>query len=272
VSVDEQHTSPDESGASTPAPTAGAGRPTAQTAQPGRAVRAVVLDVNGTLTDMSPLGERLAEVGLAASDLRAWFAQTLRDGFAVAVAGRNADFAEVAGSVLATMLAAAGDRPADDRPAGDRPADTDRGEAVQYVLDGFRTLPLHPDVEPGLRALADAGIRVAALTNGSAGVTTAMLANAGVEQLVERVLSVADAPAWKPAPPAYRYGLRELGLPASSVVLAAAHPWDVDGATRSGLRGALIARNRSVYPPYFARPEFTVSGLDALAQQLPAPR
>lgn len=217
----------------------------------------MIFDVNGTLTDMSPLGGRLADVGLSESDLPTWFAGTLRDGFALAVSGRNAGFGEVAGATLGSMLAGAG------TAAGEVDA------AVRHVLTGFEALPLHPDVEPGLRILHQAGIRTAVLTNGSAQVTTAMLSNAGVDSLVDRVLSVAQAPAWKPAPPAYRYGLHELDLPAATVVLAAAHPWDVDGATRSGLRAVLVQRGAGgTYPPYFAPPELTVGGVDEFAALL----
>ena len=218
--------------------------------------RAVLLDVNETLTDLSALGPRFSEVGLDPHAVPTWFAQTLRDGFALAALGRSAPFAEIAGAVLAAMLS---------------PADPGRADdAVAHVLAGFPGLPLHPDVEPGLRALATAGVRVGTLTNGSAGVTRALLDHHGLTDLVEVVLSVEDAGAWKPCPPAYRYGARVLGLPPSAVLLAAVHPWDVDGAIRSGLSGALLARTPTPVPPYLATPTLTATGLDDLARRLTA--
>ena len=47
-------------------------------------LRAVLFDVNGTLSDLSPLRARLAEVGASGDLLPAWFAGVLRDGFALA--------------------------------------------------------------------------------------------------------------------------------------------------------------------------------------------
>ena len=220
---------------------------------------AVLLDVNETLTDLSAMGPRFTDVGLDPAQVPTWFAQTLRDGFALGIAGRQAPFAEVAGVALTALLAAA-------RPAAAGPGPGDR--AVGHVLGGFSALPLHPDVAPGLRALADAGVRVAALTNGSASVNRAALDEAGVGDLVDPVLSVADAGVWKPGAAAYRYGLDALGLPPSAVLMVAVHPWDLDGAARCGLATALIARTPVRVPPYFAAPTLTASGLDDLARRL----
>src|SRR5690348_2250648 len=65
----------------------------------------LVFDVNETLTDMSPLAGRLADVGLPGQVLPAWFAGVLRDGVALTLAGGRATFADVAGDVLRTLLA-----------------------------------------------------------------------------------------------------------------------------------------------------------------------
>jgi 2-haloacid dehalogenase len=42
----------------------------------------LVLDVNETLSDLEPMRERFEQVGLPRHALDAWFAATLRDGFA----------------------------------------------------------------------------------------------------------------------------------------------------------------------------------------------
>jgi hypothetical protein len=41
-------------------------------------------------------------------------------------------------------------------------------ETIAGVLSGFTRLPLHPDVEPGLRRVHETGVRIVTLTNGSA--------------------------------------------------------------------------------------------------------
>lgn len=127
----------------------------------------LVFDVNETLTDMTPLAARLADIGLPGQLLPVWFAGVLRDGIALSLAGGRATFAEVAGDVLRTLLARHG-------PGGADPA-----VAVDHVLTGLPELPVHPDVPEGVRALRAAGHRLVTLTNGSADTTRAVLDRAG---------------------------------------------------------------------------------------------
>ena len=50
--------------------------------------------------------------------------------------------------------------------------------------------------------------------------------------------------------------------------MVAAHPWDVDGAHRAGLRTVSVDRTGAPYPPSFAAPDVTVRGLDELVGRL----
>ena len=63
----------------------------------------------------------------------------------------------------------------------------------EAVLDGMTALDVHADVPDNLRALAQSGVRVVTLTNGSLSQTEGLLARADVEHLVERRLLVDDA-------------------------------------------------------------------------------
>ena len=65
----------------------------------------IVLDVNETLSDMSPLESAFEDVGAPRAAAPLWFATTLRDGFALGMAGHNAPFLELAKDVLRTVLA-----------------------------------------------------------------------------------------------------------------------------------------------------------------------
>lgn len=67
-----------------------------------------VFDVNETLSDMKGLARRLEEIGAGADLLPAWFAATLRDGFALTAAGAYADFSAIAVPTLAARLAGVG--------------------------------------------------------------------------------------------------------------------------------------------------------------------
>ena len=215
----------------------------------------LLFDVNETLSDMSPMADRFTEVGAPAALAKTWFASLLRDGFALTVTGDNPGFADVGRAVLRPMLS-----------AELRPTDVD--EAVEHVLAGFGQLSLHPDVEAGVRRLHDAGVRLVTLSNGSTTVAQGLFERAGLLDCFEQLLTVEDAPRWKPAPESYAYGLEVCGVPASEAMLVAVHPWDLHGARAAGLRTAWVTRTRGTYPAHMARPEVAASGIDDLARQL----
>jgi 2-haloacid dehalogenase len=218
------------------------------------APRVVVLDVNETLSDLSPLDEAFTEVGLAAHERQAWFAGVLRDGFGLGLAGASAPFAEVAAGLLRARLLEQG--------VG---ADDAEG-AVEHVMGRFGTLTVHRDVGPGIRALRAAGLRVVTLSNGSAGVAEGLLDRAGLRDHVDLVLSVEDAPAWKPAAAAYAHALEECGVEAHEAMLVAVHPWDIDGAARAGLRTGWIDRSgHDAYPAHMRAPDLRAPSLAELA-------
>jgi 2-haloacid dehalogenase len=216
---------------------------------------AVVFDVNETLSDMAPMAERFAEVGAPELAARLWFAMVLRDGFAVAAAGGNERFARLAEGALRVVLAGT---------SLNRPAD----EAAAHVLSGFARLGVHPDVPEGVRILRRQGLRLVTLTNGSADVADGLLTRAGLRGEFERLLSVEDAAAWKPAPAAYAHAARACSVSMEQTLLIAVHPWDIHGAHQAGMRTGWIARQQTPYPDYFAAPDLQAQGLAALAEQV----
>jgi 2-haloacid dehalogenase len=220
------------------------------------ATSVIVFDVNETLSDLQPLTQRFADIGLPPQLAQTWFAQVLRDGFALAAAGGSATFSTIADNVLRNLFP---------QHAPDREPDA----AVQHVLDGFSSLQVHPDVPAGVRALADGGLRLVTLSNGSTRVAETLLTSAGVRQQFESLLSVDAAGRWKPAPESYAYAARECGVPPAELMLVAVHPWDLDGAARAGLQTAWIDRSGAgLYPSYLSKPDLTVSGVEDLARRV----
>ena len=217
----------------------------------------IVFDVNETLSDMSPLGVRFREVGAPAELAALWFAALLRDGFALAASGDNGSFADIGAGALRGLL-----------PGTElnRPLDA----AVHHVMDGLAGLGMHPDVPGGIRALSAAGFRLATLSNGSASLAGKLLTEAGIHAEFELLLSVEDAPAWKPARSAYEYAAAAAGVSCAQMLLVAVHPWDIHGAARAGLRTAWLNRSGSSYPGHFVAPDVTVSALTELPGALAA--
>lgn len=216
-----------------------------------RQTSVIVFDVNETLSDMSPLADSFTETGAPASLAKLWFAILLRDGFALTAAGDNREFAEIGAEALRGLLA-----------GSDLNMGTDA--AVDHVMQGMAGLGLHPDVPDGVAALKAAGYRLVTLTNGSASVAEKLFTAAGIRDSLERLLSVEDAPAWKPARAAYDHAAAACGTDPEHLLLVAVHPWDIHGAARAGLATAWINRSGAAYPGYFATPDHTVTSLREL--------
>lgn len=229
----------------------------------GPALRVVLLDVNGTLSDTARLADAFEAVGAPGHLAQTWFTGVLRDGIALTLHGDAHRFADVALAGARSVLHHAGTPP-------ERLED-----AALAVVEAVGALPLHPDVLPGLQALRDLGLRLVPLSQDAAGTTDRLLAGGGAGDLVEGALSAADAPGglWKPAPSTYAWALDQVGATAQEALLVAAHPWDVDGAARAGLTTAWVDRPApggasSPHPGVMIEPDLAVPGLDALADLL----
>ncbi len=215
----------------------------------------VVFDVNETLSDMLPMGQRFVDIGAPRHLAATWFAGLLRDGFALTAAGTFPSFAALGAGLLRVQLASL---------ALNRELD----ESVAYIMEGFGSLALHPDVAAGITALADSGLRLVTLTNGAASVAAGLFERAHIRERFEQLLSVEDARVWKPAPGSYAYALQQCKVAPSAALLVAVHPWDIDGAHRAGLGTAWLNRTGASYPDYFERADVEVATLTDLARLL----
>lgn len=213
-------------------------------------MRGVLLDVNETLLDLSGLQPAFASIGLPDAQ-PLWFARTLRNGFALAAANDCRPFADVARATLVSL-----------DPTRLKPKDADA------ILDAFTRLKPHPEVELGLRTLADAGIPAITLTVGDAETVARIFDAHGLGELVAGHLSAADFGRWKPAPAPYLAGCLALGLAPGDVTMVAAHSWDLHGAHRAGLRTAWISRLERVHPDIFVTPDIQGPDLPSVAAQI----
>jgi 2-haloacid dehalogenase len=202
----------------------------------------VAFDVNETLLDLSPVAAALVEAGQPADLLPVVFGRALHTGTAATVAGVWLPFRAAVESALAQLT---------DLP--------DAGRA--RVADTFLELVPHPDVEPALRRLRAAGVRVVTLSHGSPGVAEAGLERGGIAPLVERTLTSETVRAWKPSREAYLWAAGVCRVPPERMALVAAHGWDVLGAERAGLTGAWFPRGERVYPPAFPAPAVVAGDL-----------
>jgi 2-haloacid dehalogenase len=192
----------------------------------------VAFDVNETLLDLAPVRATLIELGEPEHVLPTVFARTLLTGFAAATTGGWCRFRDAFTSALAQTTELG-------------PADRER------VADSFAELAPHPDVEPALRLLTEAGVRAVTLSHGSPGVAEAGLERGGVLPLVERTLTSESIRAWKPNREVYLWAAGVCDVAPDRLALVAAHGWDVQGAQRAGLTGAWFPRSERAYPAVY---------------------
>jgi 2-haloacid dehalogenase len=213
--------------------------------------RVCVFDVNETLLDLRALDPPFEAAFGTAGVRQQWFGQLLQSALVSIVTDRYTDFGQIGRAAL-EMIAARHDVTLSDAQR-------------DGILSTMRNLPAHPDVVPALDRLQSAGFRLATLTNSTEAVANAQLANAGIADRFERILSADTARRLKPAPEPYRMAARELGVDIGQVRLIAAHAWDVAGALRSGAAAAFVGRPGMVLDPLVERPDVVGADLEEVA-------
>jgi 2-haloacid dehalogenase len=113
-------------------------------------------------------------------------------------------------------------------------------DAERQLLRGWRELTPWPDVADVLRALNEAGLRLALLSNMTADVLFSGLRLAHLDDYVPTVLSSDEILTYKPAPHAYALATEALKLKRQEILFVAFAGWDVAGAKWFG------------YPTYWA--------------------
>ena len=214
----------------------------------------IAFDVIETLFSIEPLEQRLRSVGLPSGMLKSFFAAMLRDAFALDAAGTPKTFQEVARSALEVLMATHGVE--------------SHEAAVTTVLQGFTELPAHGDVRRALETVHAAGVRIATLTNGSAANTRKLLKSGGVQDLVEKVVSVEETSHWKPRVEVYLHAATQCGVERSRMALIAAHAWDTHGAKRAGLVTGWVQRRDKSYMSAMDAPDVAGTSLTEVVTAL----
>jgi 2-haloacid dehalogenase len=112
-------------------------------------------------------------------------------------------------------------------------------EARHRLVAAWHRLEPWPDVRAALDALRRQRV-TAALSNGHLALLVDLARHGDLR--FDCLLSAEMAHAYKPAPEVYLTAARLLGVQPDELMLVAAHPGDLEGARRAGLRTALVER------------------------------
>jgi 2-haloacid dehalogenase len=142
-------------------------------------------------------------------------------------------------------------------------------EARRQLVAAWHRLDPWPDVRDGLEALRRRRI-VGALSNGHVALLIDLARHGNLR--FDCLVSAEMAQAYKPAPEVYLTAAHLLGMQPDEVMLVAAHPFDLKGARRAGLRTAFIERPLEYGPGSPAREDpdadESVADLNELADRL----
>lgn len=198
-------------------------------ALPGGPVGACVFDAYGTLLDVnSAVAAMAGEVGSRAGELaELWRRKQLEYSWLRSLMRRHADFWRLTGDALDHALGALG---------------LDGRRLRGPLLDAYGKLAAYPEVPGMLGNLRAGGMPAAVLSNGSPDMLRRSFAAADLSDLLNPVLSVEEAGAYKPAPEVYHLATRALGLPAARIAFFSSNAWDVHGAASVGFRAVWVNR------------------------------
>jgi len=192
------------------------------------ALKALVFDAYGTLFDVhSVIAECEALFpGKGASLSQLWRGKQLEYTWLRSLMGRYADFSAITGAALTTACNMLRLELSD--------------SAARRLMDAYLVLKAFPDVTDTLARLH--GRKLAVLSNGSPVMLNAVVRHAGLDHVLDTVLSVDALRIYKPHPSVYAYAAERLQAPAGAIGFVSSNFWDVAGATSFGFRTFWINR------------------------------
>jgi len=217
-------------------------------------IRACVFDAYGTLFDVhAPMRRLAAEIGEKADEIsRLWRQKQLEYTWLRSLMGVHADFWHVTGEALDYALAQYG---------VDEPGLKDEIMALYLKLDAY------PEVVEALEAVKAKGKLTAILSNGSPSMLESAVWHAGVEKLLNMVLSVEDVGIYKPSRRVYRHAMQKLQIhEAPAVCFVSANTWDAQGAAQFGFQSVRVDRFGLKDDRIPGRPAAYVKDLSELAE------
>src|SRR5437764_6499585 len=152
-------------------------------------IKAVVFDAYGTLFDIQSVAAVTEQAfpGYGEIITQVWRIKQLEYTWLRSLMGRYTDFAGVTAESLAYALRVLGLSHDD--------------AAFARIIDKYLHLDLYPDALAALSAMKDR--KLAILSNGSPDMLNALVANSGLDRLLDAVLSVDAGKTFKPSPVAY---------------------------------------------------------------------
>ncbi len=138
-------------------------------------------------------------------------------------------------------------------------------DEVRWLVSCIERLKPFPEVPAALDRLRTR-YRLVVLSNGDPDMLEAARPHHGIA--FDRLISAAEANAFKPHAATYRKAAELCGVALDEVLFIANHPFDCVGAKSAGMRTAFIDRRRRPFGRWPQQPDLIVASMTALADML----
>jgi len=211
----------------------------------------IAFDMIGTCFSLNKPKQQLVELGAPEYTLQLWFAQSLRDAFALSHAGGYQPLKQILEAELPRTLKLLGIETG--------------SEQRSHIISAFSQLEIEPGALEAFHRLTEAGWRLVALTNGSAESTHKLLKQTGALHHFAEVRSCDEIQITKPNPKVYQLLQQNTQ---GEIWMIAAHAWDIAGAIRAGLKTAFITSEEGSYLSAYPQPNVIAPGLIEAVDQI----
>ena len=140
-------------------------------------------------------------------------------------------------------------------------------DAVASLMNEYRHLSAFPENREVLQALRTRGVSTGILSNGDPDMLGIALRSAGLDGLIDHVISADAVRQYKVAPAVYALGEQATGVPRGRILFVSSNAWDAAGAAWFGFRTLWINRNQLPFEQLDIQPSVTASSLRAVLDQ-----
>ena len=211
----------------------------------------IVFDVNETLLDLSQVKESVNKILDNDTGFSLWFSMLLHHSLVDTVTNNYHSFSEIAKAVL---------------PMAALKLNKTINECdVEEVMQTFKNLPPHADVEEGLDMLKSEGYKLITLTNSPPEAQQEVLKANGLNKYFDAMESVDAFKKYKPHTSVYNQLLKQFSVEASQSMMVAAHGWDIAGSASAGMHTGFVKREGQALYPLAAPATIEAKNLTELA-------
>ena len=218
-------------------------------------IRACVFDAYGTLFDVhSAVGKHRHRLGDRADQVSIlWRTKQLEYTWLRSLMGHHADFWQVTQDALDFAFDMHG---------------INNPDLHRDLMEAYLKLDCYPEVPEALSILKSRGFRLAILSNGTPGMLEAAVKNSGIEELIEKNLSVEAVGIFKPDPRVYQIAVEGMKVRAEEIVFQSSNAWDASGASAFGFKVAWVNRFGQSKERLPGKPNFEIKNLMELPDRI----